>query len=128
MKNIETVSDCMTPCPVTLPPSATIDKVIEKMEQNNIRHIPVAADGKVIGILSEREIKRYEPFMDSDSVFVSDVMVKNPYQVNKKTPLVDVVKTMAEKKMGSVIVTGNGGNIVGIFTTTDALVQLAKHV
>ncbi|MNY53620.1 Hypoxic response protein 1 [compost metagenome] len=46
------IADCMTKGVVTCERTTTIDDVMESMTQRRIRHMPVAADGKLIGIIS----------------------------------------------------------------------------
>lgn len=52
-----TASDIMTSDPVTLRPSADLDEAAEKLEQNQIRRLPVVdAQGKILGIVSQADI------------------------------------------------------------------------
>ena len=46
------IADCMTKCVVTCERTTTIDDVMESMTQRRIRHMPVAEDGKLVGIIS----------------------------------------------------------------------------
>lgn len=51
---------------------------------------------------------------------VRDIMNKEPLTVDKSTPLLDVIKVMADKNIGAVIVT-DGGKPAGIFSERDLL-------
>ena len=46
------ITDCMTRGVVTCERTTTIDDVMESMTQRRIRHMPVAEDGKLVGIIS----------------------------------------------------------------------------
>jgi CBS domain-containing protein len=46
------VADCMTPSPITCTPDATLDEVLAKMTERRIRHLPVVAEGRLIGVIS----------------------------------------------------------------------------
>lgn len=119
------IDDFMSSCPYTIERTSNITEALEKMEEYGIRHLPVVDGTKPIGIVSDRDIKRYEPFMDTTRTQIQDVMVAEPYTVKKGTAIGEVVNVMAKNKFGSAIITNNGGAVVGIFTTTDALEILA---
>lgn len=50
------VRDIMTTEVVTVPPAATVEDCHLLMHQRRIRHLPVAAEGKVVGMLSSRDV------------------------------------------------------------------------
>ena len=50
------ISEIMTPNVITISPSDTIDHCMEQMSQKRIRHLPVAHDGKIIGIISISDV------------------------------------------------------------------------
>jgi len=50
------ISEIMTPNVITISPSDTIDHCMEQMSQKRIRHLPVAVDGKIIGIISISDV------------------------------------------------------------------------
>ncbi len=51
------VSRFMTRRPVTVTPSTSLDEAIRLMEQHRFRHLPVVADGAVVGMLSDRDVR-----------------------------------------------------------------------
>lgn len=110
----------MTPYPSVASDKMTIREASEFMEENKIRHLPVLKLGKVIGIISERDLKQAEILCDAMQLYVSDVMTPNPYCVKLGTPLFEVARHMAEKKYGCTVVL-NGTSVVGIFTATDGM-------
>lgn len=91
-----------------------------------IRHLPVLDGGKLVGILSQRDALLVETLRDVDpaKVQVEDAMSTELYIVDPNDRLVDVAEAMAEHKYGCAIVK-SGREIVGIFTTVDALRALA---
>jgi CBS domain-containing protein len=50
------VNDAMTPNPYTCEPDNTLEEVMNKMVEHNIRHLPVVYKGKVEGMLSITDI------------------------------------------------------------------------
>jgi len=50
------VRDLMTPWVITCTPDQNVAEVVEMMNTNNIRHVPVVANGEVVGVLSIRDV------------------------------------------------------------------------
>jgi CBS domain-containing protein len=115
----------MTEYPTVASGRTTVNEALDLMEQFKIRHLPVVDNGKVVGIVSDRDLKKAELLTDAMTLVVSDYMVPHPYTVRVGTPLSIAAREMARKKYGSAIVINALGAVVGIFTTTDALRILA---
>ena len=96
------------------------------MKTHRIRHLPVLSGGKLLGVLTDRDIRLIES-LDSRawSLPVSEAMSEEPYTVEPDAPLDQVVEEMAEHKYGSAIVVQNH-KVVGIFTTVDACRALSE--
>lgn len=122
---IPEVADCMTPGPDVIAPNDTLLYARSFMQEHGIRHLPVMRDGELVGILSDRDVNPTLATKCSspDSLTVEDAMSRDPYAVPPNTPLTVVALRMAERKIGSTVVV-DGGVVVGVFTTTDALVAL----
>jgi CBS domain-containing protein len=59
------VKDCMTPDPFTCSPEASVDDLMAQMTEKRVRHLPVTAQGKVVGVVSigdvvKRKIRQAE--------------------------------------------------------------------
>jgi CBS domain-containing protein len=52
------VSDYMTPDPTTIQPGATAEQAMDMMLSRGFRHLPVEEQGKVVGIISMRDLSR----------------------------------------------------------------------
>ena len=96
------------------------------MHEQHVRHLPVLHEGKLVGIVSDRDLNLLGSMssVDPKLVPVSEAMTPNPYVVTPDTALDEVVTTMAEKKYGSAVVCDNK-KVVGIFTTVDACAAFA---
>ena len=92
------------------------------MLDQGIRHLPVLDGGKIVGLLSERDLLLVEslPGVNPTDVRVEEAMVQNVFIVEPETPVGEVVETMIERKLGTAVVT-EGERVIGVFTTIDAL-------
>ena len=115
--------------PITVTEDIAIDELIMLMEGAGIRHLPVVGQGKVIGIISDRDIRLFSGLSDPEKyqVCAGDIMSPNPLTLSSNTPLEDVALLMSDKKAGSVIVVEDG-QFYGIFTATDALNALVEVI
>lgn len=119
---IPSVGELMTPSPQTIGEDIPIFTAKEYMRQEKIRHLPVLSAGRLVGIVSDRDIKAAESFRGPGELTVGEVMTQGPYVVAEDEPLDRVLLTMADKKYGCVLVHRTGSEkLVGIFTDTDAL-------
>ena len=117
-----TVAEFMTQLPATVAPDLSLADAQERMYVNNIRHLVVARDGQVVGVITNRDIAvaaSLEP-IDPQKTSVAAAMVSTPYTCDPGTPLVDVALQMEAHRYGCAIVV-QAGEAVGLFTTTDAL-------
>ncbi len=122
MAGPQPISEYMTKVVHTIDLETTLETAHMIMRDREIRHLPVMDEDKLVGVISERELEmlRAFPMIDMDVASASDAMADNAYIVGPDTPLTEVVREMAERKVGSVLV-ATGQKVEGIFTTTDAL-------
>lgn len=115
-----TLARYMTRQPWTIGRDAHAGDAARLMEQHGIRHLPVIEDGRLVGILSERDL-RIAALAGFDQMHVDDVMTTDVCVASPNAPIDAIIEGMAERKLGSVVVTDPEGLIEGIFTTVDAL-------
>lgn len=125
VKHDDQVYRWMTPCPRTVGRDATIARAHAEMHELGIRHLPVLDEGHLVGVLSESDLAFAERFVDAGRVLVGEIMTPDPYVVVPYAPLAEVAEVMASRRLGSAIVVDKG-NVIGVFTTTDALRALAE--
>jgi acetoin utilization protein AcuB len=117
----------MTPTPHTIGPTRSLAAARKIMVANQVRHLPVLDGGRIVGLLSERDLFLVEslPGVNPTDVRVEEAMVQNVFTVEPGAPIGDVVATMIERKLGSAVIL-EGEQVVGVFTTIDALQALAE--
>ena len=116
----------MTRFPVVVGPEMKNSEARRIMQRAGFRHLPVVEEGRVVGIVSQRDLLRSEECADQMEFQVEDVMTADPYVARSHTPLAEVAREMAAGKFGSAVVLNSDDEPVGIFTTTDALKLLSE--
>jgi acetoin utilization protein AcuB len=117
----------MTFVPKSIGEDQTLAQAQDFMKKLRLRHLPVLKGGKLVGVLSDRDINLVMQFKDVDPtrLRVNEAYSPDPYFTSPKTPLNEVVAHMAEKKYGCALVVDNG-KLVGIFTEIDAYKALSE--
>ncbi len=122
----ETIDKYMSPTPHTIGKDQTLAKAHEMMREHRVRHLPVLDGGKLIGVVSDRDLKFVQSLKDVDPkrVPVEQAMTDEPFTVAPHAKLDATVREMVRKQYGSAIVMDHE-QVVGIFTTIDAMQALA---
>jgi acetoin utilization protein AcuB len=125
------IDDFMTTFPYAIDADAEVLEARKLMLQHRIRHLPVVRGEELVGLVSDRDIKlMLGPEFDNPNphdVSVADVMIDEPYVVDVRTPLGDVLRHMADAHIGAVLITRSGG-LAGIFTASDACRHFANRL
>jgi acetoin utilization protein AcuB len=116
------IRNFMTPGPHSIGRDQPLSVAQDRMRILGVRHLPVLEGGKLVGILSQRDVLFVETLRDVEpsQVTVEDAMTSDVYVIEPNTALVEVAEAMAEHKYGCAVVMDEG-HLAGIFTTVDAL-------
>ncbi len=129
MTHLPTLKTAMTPFPWWVGIDEPLLIARDMMRAHRVRHLPVKDGGKVVSVVTDRDIKfALDPELGLPpraSMRVRDVCVYTPYVVDIETPLRTVLETMAQRRIGSAVVTRDG-KLVGIFTSADACRAFAE--
>lgn len=119
----------MTPFPYFVEANDNVAEVERLMNEHHIRHIPVQQEGRVVGIVSQRDlyhvVDRLLPNTDKTRIRACDIMVDEPYIVAFDTPLNEVAFEMATRRIGSAIILHHE-KLAGILSATDICRILAE--
>lgn len=122
------IADVMTTHPHVIDEGAPLRQARGVMVEHDIHHLPVVRRGTVVGVLTDRDLKRaLDPELGlppEDELFVRDACVFDAFTVPESTPLAQVLTEMADRHIGSALVTRDG-RLAGILTTSDACRILA---
>jgi len=110
-------------------PDMSIQDALQLMRKENIRRTPVVKDGKLVGIVSDKDLLNASP-SDATSlsiwelnyllskIKVAEVMTGVVITVSEDTPIEEAARIMSDNKIGGLPVLRNG-SVVGIITETD---------
>lgn len=123
------VGEKMSQPVISVPPETPIHDALIMFKKEHIRRAPVIKDGKMVGIVSERDLLNASPSpVTSLSVWemnyllskvtIKQVMKKKVLTIRKDTPIEEAARIMADNKIGGMPVM-NEGNVVGMITETD---------
>jgi acetoin utilization protein AcuB len=114
---------------ISVSPEDPINEVLAMFRNEHIRRAPVMKEGKLAGIVSERDLLNASPSSATtlsvwelnyliSKVKAKDVMTKKVITVDVGTPIEEAARIMADKKIGGLPVVSSG-KVVGMITETD---------
>lgn len=133
------VKDHMTSKVITVSSNASLWKAWEMMQTHHIRHLPVVEQRRLVGMLTDRDVRQLMPSSLSppeelerfrawgNQVKVSDVMSRKLFLVTPQTPTQEALRIMLERRVGCTPVL-RGSTLVGILTTRDLLWAMAGKI
>ena len=102
--------------PVTLSPDSTVGQAARMMEERNIGGVPITVDGKLVGILTSRDLR----FRDSEDEKIADVMTsENLITAPPNTDLSDAQRILLENKVEKLLLVDDEYRLKGLITIKD---------
>lgn len=130
------VSDIMTPDPITVGPDSTLQEALDLMVRNEIRELPVLEDERVVGIITDRDLKmvlgpgaRFSDESQLDEARlardVSVAMTAEVETIYEDLPASEACRLLVELRVGALPVLDHQDRLVGILSATDLLSHAA---
>jgi IMP dehydrogenase len=102
--------------PVTLSPESTVGEAARMMEERNIGGVPITVDGKLVGILTSRDLR----FRDSEDEEIAGVMTsENLITAPPNTDLSDAQRILLENKVEKLLLVDDEYRLKGLITIKD---------
>lgn len=117
------VQTIMTRTVVSASPDAPVRDAIQLIDDSDIRHLPIVEDGRLIGIVSDRDLRAFERER-SDELLATplrEIMSKEPVCLESSESIATAIDLMLEYKIGALPVVGETGELVGIVSYIDVL-------
>ena len=108
----------MTQHPVIVSPQDTLATAQEKMTAGHFRRLPVVHDGALVGILTDRDVRRHVGV--EERTRIGAAMSETPLTVSPLITVEEAVQLMLKHQISGLPVVENG-KVVGIITTSDVL-------
>lgn len=125
------VKECVTGQVVTVDPSMSTKEAFALLKSMGIRHLVVVKEGMVLGIVTDRDLRRpkvSDVFKSWDQLYrlseefeVEDIMVSPVITIDANADLREAAKLMVERRIGALPVTDAHHGLAGIITETDLL-------
>jgi acetoin utilization protein AcuB len=112
------IANCMTRTPVTVSPRDTLARAKSLMDSGHFRRLPVMESGKLVGMLTERDIRNHWGYLEATRVDAA--MTHEPVTITPRISAEDAARLMLQHKIGGLPVVDNG-ELVGIVSTSDIL-------
>ena len=123
---------------ISASPTATVREAIRLLEDSEIRHLPVVEEGRLLGIISDRDLREYrEPLLVEIENFDSaaaerveealdtaivEVMSSDVISVDSSESIASVIDAMSEYKVGAVpVIDRRTDKLAGIISYIDVL-------
>lgn len=130
------VRHTMTPDPITLPTGASLAEALDLMVRNEIRELPVLDGRRLVGIITERDLRALlgPGIKDADlsdvdegllQTQVDEVMSDEVQSISPDAGLGEAARLLADLRVGALPVVDERGRLVGILSVTDVLAVAA---
>jgi acetoin utilization protein AcuB len=124
------VQDYMSRNLITVDEDASILKASKLMKQNDIRHLPVLRKGRLVGIVSDRELKEAAPSKATlldihemyhllDQVTIKGLMPKKMYTIGPEATVEKAAAVMLSRNISALPVVDEKGSLMGIIAKGD---------
>ncbi|MDH3348475.1 MAG: CBS and ACT domain-containing protein [Desulfobulbaceae bacterium] len=126
------IKDWMATTILTVDANTSVMRATRIIKENNIRRLPVLSHGKLVGVVTDRDLKEASPSSTSDvdlhemyyllsEMRITDVMSRNPVCMKDDDTLEKAALVMLKEKISGIMVLDSKENLVGLLSETDIL-------
>lgn len=130
------VRDSMTREVATLGPRSSVAQAWQIVRERGIRHIPIVEEGRLVGLVSDRDLRDASPVRKSEdggndeNVFgwssMSDIMATKLATIGPHDTIEHAAREIYDRRIGCLPVVDGGGELVGIITSSDMMRTLIE--
>jgi acetoin utilization protein AcuB len=122
----------MTPRPIVVPSTTSVNEAMEIIKSNDFRRLPVVDDGRLVGIVTDRDLREVSPSPATtlavyelkyllDKIKLSEIMQKKVITISEAATIEEAALEMYLHKISGLVVVNGVHSVVGIITATDIL-------
>ncbi len=126
------IKDWMATTMLTVDANTSVMRALRTMKENNIRRLPVLSHGKLVGVVTDRDLKDASPSSTSDmdihemyyllsEMKIKDVMTDKCICMQQDDTLEKAALVMLRERISGVMVIDDDGSLVGLLSETDIL-------
>ncbi len=126
------IKDWMATAVLTVDANTSVMRATRIMKENNIRRLPVLSQGKLAGVVTDRDLKEASPSSTSDmdihemyyllsEMKIKDVMTDKCISMHLEDTLEKAALVMLTEKISGVMILDGDDNLVGLLSETDIL-------
>lgn len=126
------IKDWMATAVLTVDANTSVMRATRIMKENNIRRLPVLSQGKLVGIVTDRDLKEASPSSTSDmdihemyyllsEMKIKDVMTDKCISMRIDDTLEKAALVMLKEKISGIMILDREDNLVGLLSETDIL-------
>jgi acetoin utilization protein AcuB len=126
------IKDWMATAVLTVDANTSVMRATRIMKENNIRRLPVLSQGRLVGVVTDRDLKEASPSSTSDidihemyyllsEMKIKDVMTDKCITLNQDDTLEKAAMVMLREKISGIMILDDDGNLVGLLSETDIL-------
>ncbi len=116
-----TCRDVMTRNPTCCSPSDTVEKVAQIMKSKDIGPVPIAEDGQLVGIVTDRDlaINVVAEGRDPRQTTAEEIMARNVITCEADDDIQSALEAMAQHQVRRIPVVDDDGRIIGVIAQAD---------
>jgi acetoin utilization protein AcuB len=128
---------CMSRRPIAVAPGDSCRAVLRMFRERCFRHAPVVEDGRLVGVVSDRDLLRHTPRLvgeleaeaadEAAPCTIADVMSAEPLTCSPNDAIDVVARRMQGLRIGCLPVVSDGV-LIGLITVTDLLRGFTEHL
>ena len=115
------VREWMITSPVTISKDRDIRDCLDLMKEFSIRHLPVVENEKLVGLVTESDLREVSSASSTEHMTIENAMVPQPITVSPDTDIEDAAKLIYFNKIGGLPVVDDNQEVIGIITAMDLL-------
>ncbi|HHB77054.1 MAG TPA: CBS domain-containing protein [Desulfobulbus sp.] len=126
------IKDWMATAVLTVDANTSVMRATRIMKENNIRRLPVLSQGKLAGVVTDRDLKEASPSSTSDmdihemyyllsEMKIKDVMTDKCISLHQEDTLEKAALVMLKEKISGIMILDDENNLVGLLSETDIL-------
>ncbi|VAW40385.1 hypothetical protein MNBD_DELTA04-1500 [hydrothermal vent metagenome] len=126
------IKDWMATTMLTVDANTSVMRALRTMKENNIRRLPVLSHGKLVGVVTDRDLRDASPSSTSDmdihemyyllsEMKIKDVMTDKCICMQQNDTLEKAALVMLRERISGIMVLDDDGSLVGLLSETDIL-------